>query len=179
MPQRPVLDTMFRQRAARFREMGVFDPFARPGDPRASTMQRVAPRLGRAGQAASCCKLDGEIVAMRYNIVHGDRLFCLISSMSDDPALRPGGSPGKQCLLRVMQTMFDEGFRVFDMGEGLTDEKRHWCNVQIPRAPATTCRSPAAAHLPPPLTPRAPVGHGRAIKIRPEAARRGQAGTRR
>jgi CelD/BcsL family acetyltransferase involved in cellulose biosynthesis len=51
--------------------------------------------------------------------------------MSEDPALRPG-SPGKQCLLRVMQTVFAEEFRVFDMGEGETDEKRHWCNVRIP-----------------------------------------------
>ena len=51
--------------------------------------------------------------------------------MSEDPTLRPG-SPGKQCLLRVMQTMFDEGFATFDMGEGFTDEKRHWCNEQIP-----------------------------------------------
>ena len=68
---------------------------------------------------------------MRYNIVAGDRLFCLISSMSEDERLRPG-SPGKQCLLRVMQSVFAEGYRVFDMGEGLTDEKRHWCNVQVP-----------------------------------------------
>ena len=68
---------------------------------------------------------------MRYNIAHGDRLFCLISSMSEDQELRPG-SPGKQCLLRVMQTVFEAGTRVFDMGEGLTDEKRHWCNVQVP-----------------------------------------------
>jgi CelD/BcsL family acetyltransferase involved in cellulose biosynthesis len=75
-------------------------------------------------------RLNGEIVAVRYNIEHGDRLFCLISSMSDDPSIQHG-SPGKQCLLRVMQTVFDEGFRVFDMGEGLTDEKRHWCNQQI------------------------------------------------
>jgi CelD/BcsL family acetyltransferase involved in cellulose biosynthesis len=75
-------------------------------------------------------RLNGDIVAVRYNIVHGDRLFCLISSMSDDPSIQ-NGSPGKQCLLRVMQTVFDEGFRVFDMGEGLTDEKRHWCNQQI------------------------------------------------
>jgi CelD/BcsL family acetyltransferase involved in cellulose biosynthesis len=51
--------------------------------------------------------------------------------MSDDPSIQ-NGSPGKQCLLRVMQTVFDEGYRVFDMGEGLTDEKRHWCNQQIP-----------------------------------------------
>jgi len=51
--------------------------------------------------------------------------------MSDNPAIQ-GGSPGKQCLLRVMQSVYAEGFAVFDMGEGLTDEKRHWCNVQIP-----------------------------------------------
>jgi CelD/BcsL family acetyltransferase involved in cellulose biosynthesis len=51
--------------------------------------------------------------------------------MSDDPAIQ-NGSPGKQCLLRVMQTVFDDGFRVFDMGSGFTDEKRHWCNVQTP-----------------------------------------------
>ena len=29
-----------------------------------------------------------------------------------------------------MQSVFEQGFRVFDMGEGLTDEKRHWCNQQ-------------------------------------------------
>jgi CelD/BcsL family acetyltransferase involved in cellulose biosynthesis len=27
--------------------------------------------------------------------------------------------------------MFEEGYHVFDMGEGLTDEKRHWCNQHI------------------------------------------------
>ena len=123
------LDTLFRQRAARFREMGVFDPFAVPA------IRAFYDATARAGSSVPVklhmLKLNGDVVAMRYNIVQGDRLFCLISSMSEDPALRPG-SPGKQCLLRVMQTMFDEGFRVFDMGEGLTDEKRHWCNVQIP-----------------------------------------------
>ena len=124
-----VLDTMFRQRAARFREMGVFDPFAIPKirafyDSTARENSGVPLKL-------HALKLNGEIVAMRYSVMHGDRLFCLISSMSEEAALRPG-SPGKQCLLRVMQTMFGEGFHVFDMGEGFTDEKRHWCNVQIP-----------------------------------------------
>ena len=76
-------------------------------------------------------RLDGEIVAVRYNIVDGTRMFCLISSMSDDPRIQ-AGSPGKQCLLRVMQTVFDAGITSFDMGTGFTDEKRHWCNVQIP-----------------------------------------------
>jgi CelD/BcsL family acetyltransferase involved in cellulose biosynthesis len=124
-----ILETMFHQRAARFVEMGVFDPFAIPKirefyDSTARPESGVPVKL-------HVMRLNGEIVAVRYNIVHGDRLFCLISSMSDDPSIQ-NGSPGKQCLLRVMQTVFDAGYRVFDMGEGLTDEKRHWCNQQIP-----------------------------------------------
>jgi CelD/BcsL family acetyltransferase involved in cellulose biosynthesis len=123
-----ILATMFHQRAARFREMGVFDPFAIPA------IREFYDSTARANSGVPVklhvMRLNGEIVAVRYNIEHGDRLFCLISSMSDDPSIQHG-SPGKQCLLRVMQTVFDEGFRVFDMGEGLTDEKRHWCNQQI------------------------------------------------
>jgi CelD/BcsL family acetyltransferase involved in cellulose biosynthesis len=124
-----VLDTMFQQRAARFREMGVFDPFCSANvrafyDATAVSGSHVPVML-------HVLTLNGDVVAVRYNIVYGDRIFCLISSMSEDISLRPG-SPGKQCLLRVMQTVFDAGYRAFDMGEGLTDEKRHWCNVQVP-----------------------------------------------
>ncbi len=82
-------------------------------------------------RAPDVLKLNGDIVAVRYNVVLGDRMFCLISSMSDDPVIQ-GGS-GKQCLLRVMQTCSTDGFSVFDMGSGFTDEKRHWCiNEQLP-----------------------------------------------
>lgn len=123
-----VLEVMFRQRARRFLAMGIKDPFA-PGD-----IARFYYATGRPESPVAIrlhvLRLNGEIVAVRYNVVHGDRLFCLISSMSDDPAIQVG-SPGKQCLLRVMETVFDEGFRVFDMGAGFTDEKRHWCNQQI------------------------------------------------
>lgn len=124
-----ILDTMFRQRAARFRDMGVWDPFAAADtrefyDSTARENSGVPIRL-------HVLRLNGDIVAVRYNIVANDRLFCLISSMSDDKSLQ-AGSPGKQCLLRVMQTEFDGGARMFDMGAGFTDEKRHWCNVHIP-----------------------------------------------
>ena len=141
-----IIEVMFRQRAARFREMGVADPFA---DLTIRSFYRATARAG-SGVAVKLhvLKLKGDVVAVRYNIVHGDRLFCLISSMSEEPALRPG-SPGKQCLLRVMQTVFAEGYRVFDMGEGVTDEKRHWCNVQVPvrhhYVPITTLGAVAAA----------------------------------
>lgn len=123
------LEVMFRQRAARFKVMGVRDPFVHEG---------LIPFYRDSAKAGSgidvrlhVLRLNGEIVAVRYNVVHGERVFCLISSMTDDPEIQ-AGSPGKQCLLRVMQTVFDQGLRVFDMGSGFTDEKRHWCNVQTP-----------------------------------------------
>ncbi len=123
-----VLDTMFRQRAERFKAMGIADPFTPRG------VRQFYDRLAEADSGVEVrlhvLRLDGDIVAVRFNVRHGDQLFCLISSMSEDPAIQ-GGSPGKQCLLRVMQTEFDQGTRVFDMGGGLTDEKRHWCNQQI------------------------------------------------
>lgn len=124
-----VLYTMFAQRAARFRDMGIDNPFECPG----IGLFYASLAAARSGTEVvlHVLRLDGAIVAVRYNVVVGDRMFCLISSMSADPAIQ-AGSPGKQCLLRVMQSVFDTGIRVFDMGTGLTDEKRHWCNVQVP-----------------------------------------------
>lgn len=123
------IDTMFTQRSARFKAMGIRDTFVH------DRLIGFYHDLAKAGSGVDVrlhvLRLNGDIVAVRYNIVHGARMFCLISSMSDDPAIQ-GGSPGKQCLLRVMQSVFDQGMRSFDMGSGFTDEKRHWCNVQAP-----------------------------------------------
>ena len=141
----PILEVMFRQRAARFVAMGVPDPFAEPCV-RAFYDETLSPAAG-IDVRLHVLRLNGEIVAVRYNIAHGERLFCLISSMSDDATIQTG-SPGKQCLLRVMQTVFDAGYRVFDMGAGFTDEKRHWCNLKLPvrqhYVPLTTLGAVAA-----------------------------------
>jgi CelD/BcsL family acetyltransferase involved in cellulose biosynthesis len=126
---RCAIETMFKQRSARFKAMGIRDSFVRD---RLIGFYHDTVRVDSGIDVRlHVLKLNGDIVAVRYNIVHKDRMFCLISSMSDDPAIQ-NGSPGKQCLLRVMQTVFDQGIRVFDMGSGFTDEKRHWCNVQTP-----------------------------------------------
>ncbi|UXN72501.1 GNAT family N-acetyltransferase [Devosia sp. A8/3-2] len=109
--------------------MGVRDPFVH--DRLTDFYHAMAAEGSGVDVRLHVLRLNDAVVAVRYNVVHNDRMFCLISSMSDDPAIQ-NGSPGKQCLLRVMQTVFDRGMRVFDMGSGFTDEKRHWCNVQTP-----------------------------------------------
>ncbi|WP_284388540.1 GNAT family N-acetyltransferase [Devosia yakushimensis] len=126
---RCAIETMFIQRAARFKVMGIRDPFVH--DRLTDFYHAMAAAGSGVDVRLHVLRLDGAIVAVRYNVVDNDRMFCLISSMSDDPAIQ-NGSPGKQCLLRVMQSVFDQGMRVFDMGSGFTDEKRHWCNVQMP-----------------------------------------------
>lgn len=123
------VDIMFAQRSARFRAQGIRDAFV-ADDLEGFYRAALDPGSG-IDVRLHVLRLDGEIVAVRYNVVHGDRMFCLISSMADCERIQ-SGSPGKQCLLRVMQTVFDQGIAVFDMGCGYTDEKRHWCNVQIP-----------------------------------------------
>lgn len=123
------IDRLFADRAARFAEQGIGDPFAQP---KVRAFYRSAfSNQGTLTGHMQVLRLDGAIVAARYNLVAGNRMFCLISSMSTDPALQPG-SPGKQILVYLMQRIFAAGIRCFDMGAGFTDEKRHWCNVQLP-----------------------------------------------
>jgi CelD/BcsL family acetyltransferase involved in cellulose biosynthesis len=124
-----VIEQMFRQRARRFVAMGIKDPFAAPDIAR--FYRATAEPKSNVGVKLHVLRVNGAIVAVRYNIASGDRLFCLISAMSDDPAMQVG-SPGKQGLLRMMQTVFDEGYRILDLGAGVNDEKRHWCNQQLP-----------------------------------------------
>ena len=126
---RAAIDTMFAQRSARFKAMGIRDVFVR--DRLIGFYHAAAAPNSGIDVRLHVLRLNGDIVAVRYNIVEGNSMFCLISSMSDDEAIQHG-SPGKQCLLRVMQTVFEQGITMFDMGGGLTDEKRHWCNVQTP-----------------------------------------------
>ncbi|MHA6297834.1 GNAT family N-acetyltransferase [Devosia sp. CAU 1758] len=123
------VDIMFAQRSARFRAQGIRDAFV--ADNLVGFYHAALDPGSGVDVRLHALRLDGEIVAVRYNVVQGDRMFCLISSMSDCARIQ-GGSPGKQCLLRVMQTVFEQEIAVFDMGCGYTDEKRHWCNVQIP-----------------------------------------------
>lgn len=126
---RSVIDIMFHQRSERFRAQGIRDCFVE--DNLIGFYHELAASGSGVKVVLHVLRLDGDIVAVRYNVVVGNAMFCLISSMSDSVRIQ-SGSPGKQCLLRVMQTVFDSGHRVFDMGAGFTDEKRHWCNVQVP-----------------------------------------------
>ena len=123
------IETLFAQKAVRFAQQGIIDPFADP-DVREFYREMFHDDNGLAGKL-HVLTLDGEIVAVRYNLAHGKFMFALISSRSEREELRPG-SPGKQNILHAMESIFRSGYTVCDMGAGYSDEKRHWCNVSVP-----------------------------------------------
>jgi len=125
---REIIEIMFAQRAKRFAVQGIEDPFVEQD--RKEFYHKAGALEGDLSGVLHILRLNGEIIAIRYNLVHQGRMFCLISSMSENVKIQKG-APGKQCLLRVMQTVFDNGINMFDMGAGLTDEKRHWCNKTV------------------------------------------------
>ena len=122
------LATLFAQKAARFAQWGIEDPFA-DKNMRDLYKDMFHENKGLSGKL-HVLSLDDEIVAVRYNLAYGDMVFSLISSMSERMELRPG-SPGKQNIRRAMQAIFEAGYRVCDMGAGFSDEKRQWCNSVI------------------------------------------------
>ena len=121
-----LIDTMFWQRAERFRVQGIRDPF------RCETIKRFYKRaLAEAAGELHVLRLDGDAIAVRYNLLAGGGIYSLITSMHPSPDLQ-AGSPGKQNLLRVMQAAFDAGHGFVDMGKGESEEKRLWCNEAVP-----------------------------------------------
>jgi len=123
------LKIMFAQKAIRFEQMGVKNPFE------AEEMQKFYNQLFRNNNVMDAklhvLKVDGEIVAVRYNLGHNDKIFTLIASMSKSDKYR-SGSPGKQNILQGVRASFEKGYKIFDMGAGYLDEKRRWCNKKLP-----------------------------------------------
>jgi CelD/BcsL family acetyltransferase involved in cellulose biosynthesis len=123
-----VLKTMFAQKAARFADLGIDDPFA-DEKVRAFYLD-IVTRQSELAAEIFVLRVNGEIAAVRYCLGQAGKLFALISSMSEDRTMQTG-SPGKQSLYRIVQTVFDGGYRSYDLGVGAADEKRNWCNREI------------------------------------------------
>ncbi|MCF6327292.1 MAG: GNAT family N-acetyltransferase [Devosiaceae bacterium] len=119
------IDKMFVQKAIRFEQMGIKDPFA---EEKTREFYKDLFRQNNAlGAKLQVLSLNGEIVATRYNISYMEKIFVLITSMSEREEIRPG-SPGKQSILHGMASIFQSGFTIHDMGAGFSDEKGRWCN---------------------------------------------------
>ena len=129
-----LLDTFFRQKAARFATLGLPDVFKdtetqaffhalasyRDGDPQ--LMQLNAIRL--KGEHA------GQVVAVAGLSLKGDHVICQFGSI--DEALAGDASPGELLFYRMIERLSTQGLRLFDFGVGDQPYKRSWCTIETP-----------------------------------------------
>lgn len=122
-----ILDAFFRQKEARFGELGIDDPFA---DPRMGDFIRAAA-LPETGRAAPAIELYGLAVGDRILAVLGgaadaDRLSGMFVSFDQGEGSK--FSPGEILVTQVIERQCARGRSVFDLGVGDARYKRSICD---------------------------------------------------
>ena len=123
-----VLETFFRQKSLRFRELGIADPFAdetvrsfiRAGSKPAAP--GVEPVLTLAG-----LELNGAVIATYIGTTAQGRFSGMATSFEADPALIKV-SPGDILLVDLIRHHCRLGFKVFDVGVGEARYKSTFCD---------------------------------------------------
>ena len=121
-----ILDAFCRQKAARFTQMGVPDPFADTGV-RAFLAQASTPSGSAAALRLGALELNGELVATYVGAVHQTRFSGMATSFEPDPAIMKV-SPGEILLIEMIKSECKRGMTVFDLGVGEARYKTTICN---------------------------------------------------
>lgn len=126
---RPVLDAYLRQKAERFRALGMQDPFAGP-EVREFLRQATGLRPGGRPAAISLHALaSGErVLAVFGGAAAGGRFSAMFTSFDASPDVARF-SPGDCLLLRLVTTLGARGFRSFDLGVGEAGYKKDYCDA--------------------------------------------------
>lgn len=123
-----ILDAFLQQKAQRFAQMGLPDPFAQRGmrsfleEASAATAESAEPALSLYG-----LELNGSIVATYVGAVHGPRFSGMATSFALDPAVMKV-SPGEILLVDVIRGECERGRSMFDLGVGEARYKTTICS---------------------------------------------------
>lgn len=164
-----LLESFFRQKAARFEAMGLPDVF-RNEETRAFFRALVStPTVNgdyplRLHAVRLKGEHDGHVVAIAGMSRKGDHAICQFGSIDD--SLAADASPGELLFYLVIEGLCSQGARLFDFGIGDQAYKRSWCTIETPQYdflwPVTLVgRAAAAVH-------RAKTGAKRLVKQNPQ-----------
>lgn len=124
----PVLSAMVAQKSASYRRKGVKNLFRDPvyvDFLKAFTLDHA--ESGRVVLAA--IRVEGEIIATQWGLVHGDRFYCLVYSHDNGRFARY--SPGNVLLRRLLAWCCERGIAIFDFTYGEEPYKDHWCEGRL------------------------------------------------
>jgi CelD/BcsL family acetyltransferase involved in cellulose biosynthesis len=122
-----ILDTFFRQKNERFRDLGIASPF---DDDASRSFIRAACLTGLAQGQPSIelhgLSLDGRFIATYGGAADGQHFSCMFNSFDQSPETARF-SPGDILLARLIRTQCDLGRTGFDLGIGEARYKRLFC----------------------------------------------------
>lgn len=121
-----ILATFLRQKALRFAQMGIDNPFA---DDRVAAFLRRGAGL-EGGQPAlflAALELNGDFVATYIGAEVRGRFSGMATSFEPDPVAMKY-SPGEILLVDLIRHRFSHGMTVFDLGVGEARYKSTFCN---------------------------------------------------
>jgi CelD/BcsL family acetyltransferase involved in cellulose biosynthesis len=123
-----ISDVFARQKAQRFAELGIPDPFAAPG-----MMEFL--RKGAGGEDPSmvwhALLLDERPIAVFVGAVDAGRYSGMATSFIADPDIARY-SPGEALLSELIMAQADAGRRMFDLGVGEARYKSSFCDIVEP-----------------------------------------------
>jgi len=149
-----LLETFFRQKAARFEAMGLPDAF-RSEETRNFFRALVAVPHTRETYPLRlhAVRLKGEheghIVAIAGMSRKGDHAICQFGSI--DETVAADASPGEMLFFLIIRQLCEDGARLFDFGIGDQPYKRSWCTLETAQhdlfwAASTAGQAAAALH---------------------------------
>ncbi|MDJ1156912.1 GNAT family N-acetyltransferase [Chelatococcus sp. SYSU_G07232] len=141
-----ILDAFFAQKADRFKQMGLSNPFAAEA---AETFIRTACRSGlEAGRPAielHALFLGERPIATFGGATDGRRLSGMFTSFDADPRI-VRSSPGELLIQRTIENLCERGFATFDLGVGEARYKTMFCDGVEELVDAHVAMTPAG-HL--------------------------------
>ena len=122
-----IIDTLVRQKRARFARRGVETGF---GDPR---FRRFCLNLLRHGVLSlDVLRVNGRILAIYGGGVHAGRYSACVSSIGEEDAALLKHGPGEVLLAHLVERACTGDLRAFDLGVGTHAYKRAWCDRRLP-----------------------------------------------
>ncbi len=134
-------DVMFKQRSARFSEQGIHDFLSDAGMTdfyRALT--KMTTRSHGIESFVSSLSVGDTMAAGLLNLIHKNKNYALVSSMTMDEALRKP-SPGEILMRHTLKHCCEKGLDAYDCGGGYDIYKDSWSDIKFRTADTVAPRT--------------------------------------
>ncbi len=124
-------EVIFKQRSARFVEQGIRDFLSEPGMADFyRALMKMTPQTHGIEGFVSTLSVGGTIASGLLNLIHDNKNYALVSSMTTDQAMRKP-SPGEILMRNTLKHCCEKGLVAYDCGGGYDIYKDSWSDKKF------------------------------------------------